>query len=119
MKQIDVYGIPNCNTVKKAQTWLQEAGVTFEFHNFKKEPATAPLVETWCKQVGWEILINKKGTTYRTLDATVKESLTNETAAKEVMLVNNSIIKRPVIVIDGEVKAVGFDEEIYSDLFSK
>ncbi len=109
---IQVYGIKNCSTVKKALDWLTENQKDFEFHDFKKEPASTKQLENWEKHVSWETLVNKRGTTWRKLDADVQARVQNATTANEVLLAHNSLIKRPVIVHDGGV-LVGFDEEAY------
>ncbi|MCL4168760.1 UNVERIFIED_CONTAM: hypothetical protein GTU68_067168 [Idotea baltica] len=112
-----LYGIPNCNTVKKAQTWLKENGVDFKFHNFKKDGLTKEKVDSWLNQESYELLINKKGTTYRKLSAGEKDALDNNAAAAELMLANASVIKRPVLELDEKVISVGFKPEIYEGIF--
>ena len=117
-KMYTVYGIPNCNTVKKALDWLDKHKETFLFHNYKKEGITPVKLKSWSKQVGWEILLNKKGTTWRALDAATQATITNEKAAIDLMAASTSIIKRPVIEKDNTiVTAVGFDEKEYEKLF--
>ena len=112
-----VYGIPNCNTVKKALNWLDEHKATYRFYNYKKEGITAGKLKSWSQQVGWEILLNKKGTTWRGLDAITQDSIINEKAAIELMAASTSIIKRPVIEKDDTIVTVGFDEKEYETLF--
>lgn len=109
-----VYGIKNCDTVKKALNWLKENNKTFEFHDYKKEGITSEKLQSWSSQVGWEVLLNRKGTTWRKLDEETKNAVVDETHAINVMLTNTSIIKRPVIEKEGRVLAVGFDEASYS-----
>ena len=113
-----VYGIPNCNTVKKATEWLRNNQNTFEFHDYKKKGITAEKLIEWSKEVGWEKLVNKKGTTWRALPTEEQQKITNETAAVELMIAKPSVIKRPVIET-GEKLVVGFDEEEYTDQFKK
>ena len=108
-----VYGIKNCDTVKKATTWLSAHHVDFDFHDYKTQAITESKLKEWCQQVGWEVLLNKKGTTWRKLDEAVQASVTNEKAAIAVMLKNTSIIKRPVIENKDKIVAVGFDEKEY------
>lgn len=105
-----VYGIPNCNTVKKARTWLDEQGVGFVFHDYKKQGVPADRLDAWIAQVGWEALVNRKGTTWRQLDDATKAGVVDAASAKAVMLQQASVIKRPVIERDGRVLCVGFDE---------
>lgn len=112
-----IYGIPNCNTVKKTLDWLNVHKVKYTFHNYKKEGITAAKLKNWSKQKGWEILLNKKGTTWRGLDETVQASITNEKKAIALMTEFTSIIKRPVIEKDDIVIAVGFDEKEYEKIF--
>lgn len=109
-----VYGIKNCDTVKKALNWLKANNKIFEFHDYKKEGITTEKLQSWCSQVGWENLLNRRGTTWRKLDEETRNTVTDETQAVNVMLTNTSIIKRPVIEKDGKVLMVGFDEASYS-----
>ena len=111
-----VYGIPNCNTVKKAIDWLKNNGAEYEFHDYKKQGVTKEKLKEWTKEAGWEKLVNKKGTTWRTLTAEQQQKVTSEKAAIELMIEKPSIIKRPVIEAEGRL-IVGFDEAEYlSDL---
>src|SRR5690606_33477780 len=109
-----VYGIKNCDTVKKAVNWLKANDKNYVFHDYKKEGISLEKLQSWSNQVGWETLLNRRGTTWRKLDEETKKSVTDETQAVDVMLTNTSIIKRPVIEKDGEVLVVGFDEAKYS-----
>lgn len=109
-----VYGIKNCDTVKKAINWLKANNKTFEFHDYKKAGITLEKLQSWSSQVGWEVLLNRRGTTWRKLDEETKDAVVDETQAIQVMLTNTSVIKRPVIEKDGKVLAVGFDEASYS-----
>lgn len=109
-----VYGIKNCDTVKKAINWLKANNKAFEFHDYKKEGITVEKLQNWCSQVGWENLLNRRGTTWRKLDEEIRNAVTDETQAVNVMLTNTSIIKRPVIEKEGKVLVVGFDEASYS-----
>lgn len=108
-----VYGIKNCNTVKSALQWLTKRKISFEFHDYKKSGITAEKLASWCKQVGWESLVNKRGTTWRQLDDAVQNQVTHEKAAIALMLEKNSVIKRPLIEVKGKVLLVGFDEKEY------
>jgi len=113
-----VYGIPNCNTVKKARTWLEDIGVDYTFHNYKKEGVSIEMVTRFVDQKGLDIVLNKRGTTYRKLDETTKDQMTNIDAAIRVMSENPSMIKRPIIVRDNAVVAVGFDENHFKATFT-
>jgi Spx/MgsR family transcriptional regulator len=103
-----VYGIPNCDTVKKARTWLADQGLDATFHDFKKQGVPAAEVETWLAAVGWETLLNRKGTTWRKLDPALQASVTDSASAKKVMLEHASAIKRPVIAWPSGHITVGF-----------
>ena len=111
-----IYGIKNCDTMKKAMQWLDANNIEYTFHDYKKQSLDEKILNTWLKQVGWEVLLNKRGTTFRKLPEDVKNSI-DETSAKQIMLDNLSIIKRPVLDIDGKI-AVGFKAEDYVNLFS-
>ena len=108
-----VYAIPNCNTVKKALDWLKENKVVYEFHDYKKKGVTGTLLTTWCKQIGWEALINKKGATWRQLPKEIQETITTQKAAIALMTEKTSIIRRPLIEENGKIIAIGFDETEY------
>lgn len=113
-----LYGIKNCNTVKSAVDWLKKNNVEFEFHDYKKSGITADKLKDWSKQVGWESLVNKRGTTWRQLDEAVQSKITNERAAIELMKEKTSVIKRPLIEEKGKVILLGFDEGEYAKVFS-
>ena len=107
-----VYGIKNCDTVKKALTWLRDNNIDFEFHDFKKQGIQQEKLKQWADKNGWESFLNKKGTTWKKLDATQQAEVTNEQAAFKLMEEKTSIIKRPVIEKDN-VLIFGFDTETY------
>ena len=114
MKTITVYGIPNCDTVKKARTWLSEQGLDFVFHDFKKQGVPSALLPDWLERLGHETLINRKGPTWRNLDESVRNSVVDNASATPVMQAHSSTIKRPVVVwADGEV-TVGFQPERFA-----
>lgn len=112
-----LYGIPNCSTVKKARTWLTENSIDIPFHDFKKQGVSEELLKTWLKQVSWEKLINRQGTTWRQLPDEAKTAVGDETSAIRLMLDKSSVIKRPVLEMDGKI-ILGFDESVYLSLFS-
>lgn len=109
-----VYGIKNCNTVKSALDWLKKHKIEFEFHDYKAKGITDAKLKSWSKQVGWESLVNKRGTTWRQLDESVQAKVTNETAAIALMKEKTSVIKRPLIELKDKVVVLGFDEEEYA-----
>jgi arsenate reductase len=107
---ITVYGIPNCDTIKKTLDWLKKNNVEYEFHDYKKSGIAKTKLLEWCNKVSWEILLNKKSTTWKSLTAAEQEAIKNQTSAIKVMAEKNSIIKRPVIEA-GNVILVGYNEE--------
>lgn len=111
-----LYGIPNCNTVKKARSWLEQHGIAYEFHDFKKQGIDAATLETWLRQVPWEKLVNRAGMTWRNLDDASKAAVVDNTSAIALMAAKTSAIKRPVLVRDGAVLCLGFDETTYGKL---
>jgi len=113
---ITLYGIPNCDTVKKARTWLADNGHDFTFHDFKKQGLSRELVEGWLKDLDWETLVNRKGMTWRNLSDERKASITDNDSAIALMLENPSVIKRPVLVGQGPV-SVGFSADQYATKF--
>jgi Spx/MgsR family transcriptional regulator len=94
---ITVYGIPNCDSVKKARVWLTENGHATQFHDFKKQGVPESALDAWLAALGWEVLLNKQGTTWRKLPDEVKASVVDAASAKAVLLANSSGIKRPVV----------------------
>ena len=114
--QMIVYGIPNCNTVKKARTWLTDNGIDYEFHDFKKQGVTAEKLQQWCAVFGWEVVLNKKGTTWKKLAPEQQAAVKDEKSAIAVLLNNTSMIKRPVVEQQGKPILISFDEELYSKL---
>jgi Spx/MgsR family transcriptional regulator len=107
-----VYGIPNCDTVKKALTWFRSNNIDFEFHNFKKEGISAKKLKEWDKKAGLEKILNKKSSTWKEVNDEMKETITSIDAAIPLLEEKTSIIKRPVIE-DGSFLFFGFDEEVY------
>jgi len=111
-----IYGIKNCDTMKKAFKWLDAQGISYEFQDYKKEAPSKEQASQWIELLGWENVINKRGTTWRKLDDTTKESMNNEQAIT-VMLDNPSIIKRPLIEHNDQT-LLGFKEADYQALFN-
>ena len=103
-----VYGIPNCDTVKKARIWLADHGLKATFHDFKKQGVPAAELDIWLAAVGWEALLNRKGTTWRKLDAAVQAQVNDSASAKKIMQEHASSIKRPVIAWPSGRVTVGF-----------
>ena len=111
-----VYGIPNCNTVKKALDWLKANNVTYEFHDFKKLGASAEKLAEWDSKAGYEKFMNKQGLTWKQLDPAVKDGIKTKEDAFQLLQQKTSMIKRPVIE-DGDFLFFGFDEAIYQQHF--
>jgi arsenate reductase (glutaredoxin) len=112
---IVLHGIPNCDTVKKARAWLDEHGVAYRFHDFKKQGVEAETLARWADQVGWEKLLNRQGTTWRKLDAAEQARVVDAPSAIALMQANTSVIKRPVFE-HGDAVMVGFDPQRYAAL---
>lgn len=110
---ITVFGIPNCDTVKKARKWLDAQSVSYEFHDYKKKGIDCKTLKAFCKTLGWESLVNRRGTTWRKLEDSAKEDL-DESKAIALMIENTSLIKRPVIT-GGKEMLVGFNSDTYSE----
>jgi arsenate reductase len=109
---ITIYGIKNCDTMRKARTWLDTHNVKYVFHDYKIKQIDRNRLEYWCKNLGWEALLNRAGTTFRKLPDAAKQSL-NELKAIQLMLEQPSMIKRPVLEINGQL-LVGFNPETYA-----
>lgn len=110
-----MYGIPNCDTIKKARTWLEGHKIAYDFHDYKKAGIDKTVLEGWARQVGWEVLLNRAGTTFKKLPDSDKQALT-EKKAIALMLAQPSMIKRPVLEARGRI-TVGFKPDQYQALF--
>jgi arsenate reductase (glutaredoxin) len=104
-----VYGIPNCDTVKKARAWLTGHGVAHQFHDFKKQGLSPEMLQAWCTQLGHEVLVNRRGTTWRGFDAATQDQAATESGACNLMLAHTSLIRRPVVEWPDGTTTVGFD----------
>ncbi|NBQ06368.1 MAG: arsenate reductase [Betaproteobacteria bacterium] len=112
--RITLYGIPNCDTVKKARTWLTDQGFEYVFHDFKKQGLPEKALNSWLKALDWETVVNRKGTSWRKLSPDEQASVTNAVTAKPFLLANPSLVKRPVIEwqsVKGTVITVGYQPE--------
>ncbi|MFT5008864.1 MAG: arsenate reductase [Granulosicoccus sp.] len=114
---IKIYGIKNCDTVKKTLRWFAEQNVTVDFIDFKKEPPTAELIQQWIALLGWESLVNKRGTTWRKLPETTKTSV-DSTSAVALIQHQPSLIKRPLIELQGHLW-IGFDLSQFAHIISR
>ena len=115
-KRVTIYGIKNCDTMKKARAWLDGQGVRYAFHDYKAEGVERGVLQGWAKAVGWEALLNRAGTTFRKLPDADKDGLT-EAKAIALMLAQPSMIKRPVLDVGGRL-LVGFKPEAYARALS-
>ena len=106
---LTLYGIPNCDTVKKARAWLAERGAAYAFHDFKKAGVPADRLDRWLEAAGWEKLLNRQGTTWRKLDSAAQLQAGNAAGARALMLAQPSVIKRPVVEWPDGAVTVGFD----------
>jgi len=111
---ITIYGIPNCDTMKKARKWLDANDVEYEFHDYKKRGVPEKKLADWVRQKGWENVVNKRGTTWRKLDRAVRDQI-DQAQAIDIMRENPSIIKRPVLESDSTL-LIGFSETDYRQL---
>ncbi|MEW9897926.1 ArsC family reductase [Chitinivorax sp. PXF-14] len=113
-----IYGIPNCNTVKKAREWLASHHVDIPFHDFKKAGVSEAMLSAWLMQVSWDKLVNRQGTTWRQLSDEQKAAVTDNASAIRLMLEKPSVIKRPVLDVDGRIE-LGFSTDSYERVFGK
>jgi len=115
--RITIYGIPNCDTMKKARTWLESHGVAYVFHDYRKQGLEPEQLDGWVKKLGWEVLLNKAGTTFRKLPDADKKNL-DAGKAMVLMLAHPTMIKRPVLDLGGRL-LVGFKPEVYAEALSQ
>jgi len=113
---VEMYGIPNCDSIRKARKWLADHERKVAFHDYKKEGVDVALLSGWIDQLGWEVLLNKRGTTWRKLSETDKQGIDRDKAIA-LMCDYPSMIKRPVLVVGGEI-VVGFSESRYEGVFA-
>ncbi len=114
---ITVYGIKNCDTIKKACKWLTDNGIEYKLHDFRADDVDATSIENWIAQAGWETVLNRRGTTWRKLDSSVQES-TNGDNVSALLVAHPAMIKRPVLDVDGTI-TIGFKAENYRSIFDK
>ncbi len=112
-----MYGIPNCDTIKKARKWLEAEGVEYQFHDYRKQGIDAELVKAFCADLGWENVLNKRGTTYRQLSQEQKDSLSEESAIS-LLVEQPAMIKRPIVNHNGQLH-IGFKADSYAAIFTK
>jgi len=111
---LNLFGIPNCDTMKKARKWLADHSLDYEFHDYKKLGVDADMLDDWINRVGWEVLLNRRGMMWRKLDDKTRDNIDADSARK-IMLETPSIIKRPVLVLENGKLLVGFKETDYQN----
>ncbi|AMO82940.1 ArsC family reductase [Obesumbacterium proteus] len=113
-----LYGIKNCDTIKKAKKWLEEQQVAYQFHDYRADGLDAELLRTFIDQLGWESLLNTRGTTWRKLDESVRQSINNADSAAELMLAQPAIIKRPLLAHNHRM-LLGFNPDQYTQFLAE
>ena len=113
---IKLFGIPNCDTIKKTKKWLEQNNIDYTFHDYRKDGISSEMVSDFCQQLDWQQVLNKRGTTYRQLDDATKESLTAESVIA-LLVEHPAMIKRPILQKDNELY-LGFKTEQYQSIFS-
>jgi Spx/MgsR family transcriptional regulator len=116
ISMVTLYGIPNCDSIKKARKWLEQQGIDYRFHDYRKDGLKREQLENWCAELGWQALLNKRGTTWRQLPEEIKVSV-DEAKAIELMLAQPAMIKRPLLDL-GDDRKLGFNEADYSSYFN-
>jgi len=112
---VTLYGIPNCDTIKKARNWLKVQAIEHRFHDYRKQGVDVELLQSMAQQLGWEVMLNRRGTTWRTLPDSVKAQI-DETSALQLMQDNPAIIKRPILEQDDRF-FIGFNPQQYQEIF--
>ncbi|KKI42247.1 ArsC family reductase [Hafnia alvei] len=113
-----LYGIKNCDTIKKAKKWLEEQQIAYQFHDYRADGLDAELLRTFIEQLGWESLLNTRGTTWRKLNESVRQSINNADSAAELMLAQPAIIKRPLFAHNHRM-LLGFNPDQYTQFLAE
>ncbi|WGV99562.1 ArsC family reductase [Vibrio sp. YMD68] len=113
---VTMYGIPNCDTIKKAKKWLEANGIEYTFHDYRKQGIDTELVTHFCDGLGWELVLNKRGTTYRQLSPEQKEAINADTAIA-LLVEHPAMIKRPILNANGSLH-IGFKADQYQSIFN-
>ena len=113
---VKLYGISSCDTIRKAKTWLENQRIEFEFHDYRKQGLEQQLLQSMISALGWEVMLNRRGTTWRTLPDTVKDQI-DQASAMRLMLDNPAIIKRPLLATANQLH-LGFSDRQYQEIFS-
>ena len=112
-----MYGIKNCDTIKKARRWLEAHNINYRFHDYRADGLDPAFLHSAINELGWEVLLNTRGTTWRKLDESLRATINNADSAAKLMLEMPAIIKRPLLCKPGQPMLLGFSETLYSDLF--
>ena len=115
-RPVTLYGISSCDTIRKARTWLEKQRIEFEFHDYRKQGLEQQLLQSMISVLGWEAMLNRRGTTWRSLPDTVKDQI-DQASAMRLMLDNPAIIKRPILATQNRLH-VGFSDQQYQEIFS-
>ncbi|MBP2849116.1 ArsC family reductase [Dickeya oryzae] len=116
---ITLYGIKNCDTIKKTRRWLEEHRIDYRFHDYRADGLTSERLQSFIDDIGWQPLLNTRGTTWRKLDEAYRNSINNDVAAKAVMLEQPALIKRPLLVTDDGKTLLGFSDDSYQHFFTE
>ena len=114
-ESVTVYGIANCDTIRKALRWLETEGIDYRFHDYRKQGLDAALLQQLVDGLGWETMLNRRGTTWRNLPETVRNHIDKDIAGRE-MLANPALIKRPILTLNGTLY-IGFNAQQYAEIF--
>jgi arsenate reductase len=113
---ITLFGIKNCDTIKKARNWLTDQGIEYQFHDFRADGIDQAQIENWLQQADWETVLNRRGTTWRKLDSSIQDSTDRDNVAA-LLTEHPAMIKRPILDMDGEI-TVGFKPDLYQNIFN-
>lgn len=113
---ITLFGIKNCDSIKKARNWLTDHGIEYQFHDVRSDGIEAASIDQWIDQLGWETVVNRRGTTWRKLDSSIQDSCGRDNITA-LLLEHPAMIKRPVLDIDGEI-SIGFKPDLYKSIFN-
>ena len=116
---VTLYGIKNCDTIKKARRWLEERGIEYRFHDYRVDGLDHALMQSFINELGWEALLNTRGTTWRKLDEATRNQITDASSAAALMIEMPAIIKRPLLCAPGQPMLLGFSELTYKKLVNE
>ncbi|EAA8368611.1 ArsC family reductase [Salmonella enterica] len=116
---ITLYGIKNCDTIKKARRWLEEHGIDYRFHDYRVDGIDLSLINTFIAELGWQPLLNTRGTTWRKLDEAARSRITDAAAAAVLLVAQPAMIKRPLLCTPGKPMLLGFSESRYQQFFDE